>query len=110
MKQPNLNNAQHEVPPLVSVLVLLKSLQFGTNRYVFLARGLNVAPFKDASGNLSTDITGFAEVLDYVVIMNYDVWGYWDSTMGPNTPLNDTCALPVNQQGSAVPAVKGRAT
>ena len=37
--------------------------------------------------------------------MNYDVWVPWDSTVGPNAPLNDTCASPENQQGSAVSAV-----
>ena len=37
--------------------------------------------------------------------MNYDVWGSWSPTVGPNAPLNDTCASPSNQQGSAVSAV-----
>lgn len=38
--------------------------------------------------------------------MNYDVWGDWDTTVGPNAPLNDTCAPVVNQAGSAVSAIK----
>jgi chitinase len=36
--------------------------------------------------------------------MNYDIWGSWDSTVGPNSPLNDSCAP--SQEGSAVSAVK----
>jgi chitinase len=36
--------------------------------------------------------------------MNYDIWGSWDTTVGPNAPLNDTCAA--SPQGSAVSAVK----
>lgn len=37
--------------------------------------------------------------------MNYDIWGSWSSAVGPNAPLNDTCASPANQQGSAVSGV-----
>ena len=37
--------------------------------------------------------------------MNYDVWGSWSPTVGPNAPLNDTCAAVDNQQGSAVRGV-----
>lgn len=37
-----------------------------------------------------------------VVMMDYDIWGSWSSSVGPNAPLNDTCAAPANQQGSAV--------
>ena len=35
MKQPNFSNTQAEVPLLVTVLVLSKLLQYGTNKYVF---------------------------------------------------------------------------
>jgi chitinase len=38
--------------------------------------------------------------------MNYDVWGSWSTGVGPNAPLNDTCAPPEAQQGSAVSAIK----
>jgi chitinase len=36
--------------------------------------------------------------------MNYDVWGSWSATTGPNAPLNDSCAP--TAEGSAVSAVK----
>jgi chitinase len=53
-----------------------------------------------------TDVSAFASVLDYVTIMNYDVFGPWSSTVGPNTPINDSCAPSVSdQQGSAVTAL-----
>lgn len=35
----------------------------------------------------------------------YDIWGSWSTAVGPNAPLNDTCAQTENQQGSAVSAV-----
>jgi chitinase len=38
--------------------------------------------------------------------MNYDVWGGFSTTVGPNAPLNDSCAPASNQQGSAVSAVQ----
>jgi len=65
-----------------------------------------IFPWKDASGNPSTDVAGFAKVLDWVSIMNYDVWGSWSTAVGPNSPLDDTCAAAADQQGSAVSAVK----
>jgi chitinase len=71
-----------------------------------LSAATGIAPFHDASGNPSKNVSGFAEVLDYIAIMNYDVWGSWSSSVGPNSPLNDTCAAPANQQGSAVSAVE----
>jgi len=36
-------------------------------------------------------------------LMSYGVWGPWSSTVGPNAPLNDSCAAVT--QGSAVSAV-----
>lgn len=71
-----------------------------------LSAAVGLAPFFNASGSPLTDVTGFAKVLDYVAVMNYDVWGSWFSTVGPNAPLNDICAAPANRQGSAVSAVK----
>lgn len=39
--------------------------------------------------------------------MNYDVWGPWTATAGPNAPLNDTCVANNKTQagGSAVSAI-----
>lgn len=71
-----------------------------------LSAAVGLTPFFDATGHPSKDATGFAKVLDYVAVMDYDVWGSWFSTVGPNSPLNDTCAASANQQGSAVSAVK----
>ncbi|SRR6266702_5822994 len=42
--------------------------------------------------------------------MNYDVWGSFSSTVGPNAPLNDSCAPATEQEGSAVSAVKAWTT
>ncbi|KAF8555059.1 glycoside hydrolase family 18 protein [Imleria badia] len=71
-----------------------------------LSAATGLTPFHDASGNPSTNMSNFAEVLDYIAIMDYDVWGPWSLSVGPNSPLNDTCTAPANQVGSAVSAVK----
>jgi chitinase len=71
-----------------------------------LSAATSITPFHDVSGNPSTNISSLAEVLNYIAIMDYDVWGSWSSTVRPNAPLNDTCAASANQAGSAVSAVK----
>lgn len=49
----------------------------------------------------------FAKYLDYIEMMNYDVWGSWSNTAGPNAPLNDTCVANKTTEagGSAVSGV-----
>ncbi|KAJ3736222.1 glycoside hydrolase family 18 protein [Lentinula guzmanii] len=71
-----------------------------------LSAATGIATFSGPSGDPLTDVSGFAEVFDFIAIMNYDVWGSWSATVGPNSPLADSCAASENQQGSAVTAVK----
>jgi chitinase len=66
----------------------------------------SIVPFTGPSGEPVKNVAAFAEVLDYLEIMNYDVWGSWSSAVGPNAPLDDSCAPPAYQVGSAVSAVK----
>jgi len=63
-----------------------------------LSAAVPLSPYK-------SDVSGYAELLDYIVIMNYDVWGSWSPAVAANAPLNDTCAAPAKQQGSAVSSV-----
>ncbi|KAH7889046.1 glycoside hydrolase family 18 protein [Phlebopus sp. FC_14] len=76
-----------------------------TGANLTLSAAVGVTPFRDASGTPSSNVSGFADVLDYIAIMNYDVWGSWSPAVGPNAPLDDSCAPPGYQQGSAVSAV-----
>ncbi|KAI5475768.1 glycoside hydrolase family 18 protein [Pseudohyphozyma bogoriensis] len=46
--------------------------------------------FIGSDGSPLTDVSAFADVLDYILVMNYDVWGA-SSTPGPNAPLSDAC-------------------
>ncbi|CAE7201703.1 unnamed protein product, partial [Rhizoctonia solani] len=72
-----------------------------------LSAATSINPFLSADGTPSTNVSEFASVFDYIQIMNYDIWGPWSDTTGPNAPLNDTCASNATQKvGSAVSAVE----
>ncbi|KAG1739806.1 glycoside hydrolase family 18 protein [Suillus occidentalis] len=70
-----------------------------------ISAAVSVTPFLDSNGKASTNVTAFAKVLDYIAIMDYDIWGSWSSAVGPNAPLYDSCASSSYQQGSAASAV-----
>ncbi|KAI5117392.1 hypothetical protein M0805_007783 [Coniferiporia weirii] len=76
-----------------------------TGSKLILTAATAITPFYGATGSPSSNVSAFSKVLDYVEIMNYDIWGSWSSAAGPNAPLNDTCAPSADQQGSAVSAV-----
>ncbi|KAI8992941.1 chitinase [Trametes punicea] len=87
-------------------LSLLQALREDpVGKQLILTAATSIVPWVGQNGSPLTDVSGFAKTLDWVAIMNYDVWGSWSSAVGPNAPLNDSCASPANQQGSAVSAV-----
>ncbi|OCH93947.1 glycoside hydrolase [Obba rivulosa] len=88
----------------LSFLQALRAAPGGQNLTVSAAVGLT--PFAGSDGSPMTNVSAFADVLDFVEMMNYDVWGSWSTSVGPNAPLNDTCASGADQQGSAVSGVK----
>ncbi|CAN8104490.1 unnamed protein product [Discula destructiva] len=76
----------------------LRATPAGANLYLTAATSL--FPWNDASGAQSTDLSGFAAVLDYLMPMNYDIFGGWSTTAGPNAPLRSSCDSTRNNQGS----------
>lgn len=64
------------------------------------------SPWLGANGKPVTDVSGFAKVVDFITIMNYDIWGPWSPTVGPNAPLEDSCAPEADRAGSALSAVQ----
>ena len=90
---------------------------------LIISAAVPITPFLGSDGNPMKDVSAFAAVLDSIgslltplnlslfdrshcaEIMNYDIWGSWSPTVGPNAPLNDSCAPPTDQAGSAVSAV-----
>lgn len=81
----------------------LRSTPATANLILSAATAIN--PFMDTTGSPSSSVSGFAKTLDFIEIMNYDIWGSWSSAVGPNAPLDDACASGANQQGSAKSAV-----
>ncbi|PFH52829.1 glycoside hydrolase family 18 protein [Amanita thiersii Skay4041] len=63
------------------------------------------APFVDATGQPIKDMTKFAAVLNWIVLMNYDVWGS-SQDPGPNAPMYNACKNSSQPDASAVAAYK----
>jgi len=86
----------------LSFLQQLRSTPLG--KKITISAAVAIKPFLGPDGNPLSDVSGFASVLNYIEIMNYDVWGSWSSAVGPNSPLADSCST--MQDGSATSAVQ----
>lgn len=60
-------------------------------------------PFVDENGRSMQNVSDFARVLDWILIMNYDVWSS-SPTPGPNAPFYDACHNSTQPEASAVGA------
>ncbi|EPQ57125.1 chitinase [Gloeophyllum trabeum ATCC 11539] len=98
----------HDTANFLALLRELRAHPLGRALTITAATGIN--PFAGPDGDPLTDVRAFTDVLDYIEVMNYDIWGSWSDTVGPNAPLNDTCAPPADQQGSAVSALRAWST
>ncbi|KAF8165592.1 endochitinase [Crassisporium funariophilum] len=94
----------HDTENFLSFLQELRKDKLGST--LILSAATATYPFIGPDGSSLSDVSGFSKVLDFIAIMNYDIWGPWSATVGPNAPLNDTCAASENQAGSAVSAVQ----
>jgi len=95
--------SSNDTPNFLLLLQQLRSTP-STSKLI-LSAATSITPFVDTNGSPSASVAGFATALDFIEVMNYDIWGSWSSGVGPNAPLDDSCAAPANQQGSAVSAV-----
>lgn len=106
----------HDTANFLALLRLLRSLLPASAR---LTAAAQTAPFTDENGEPMRDASEFAKVLDWVLIMNYDVWGctlshaiLQDSTNqstasiepGANAPLNNGCGNSTQPTENAVSA------
>ncbi|KAK7432897.1 hypothetical protein QQZ08_000368 [Neonectria magnoliae] len=84
----------------VNFLSFLKELRKEpAGKDLFLTAAGSLFPWNNASGVASSELSGFASVLDYIMVMNYDLHGAWSPTGGPNAPLYMACD-PRNTQGA----------
>ncbi|KAK6714995.1 hypothetical protein SNK04_005920 [Fusarium graminearum] len=58
---------------------------------LYLTAAGSLLPWNDKDGAPSKDLGGFADVLDYLMIMNYDLYGGWSNVAGPNAALYSSC-------------------
>ncbi|KAJ1603611.1 hypothetical protein NDA14_002119 [Ustilago hordei] len=62
-------------------------------------------PWRASSGHPVASVARAAAAMDYIMIMNYDVWGS-SANPGPNAPLANLCGNSTQPQASAAAGVK----
>ncbi|XP_006463964.1 hypothetical protein AGABI2DRAFT_208965 [Agaricus bisporus var. bisporus H97] len=70
---------------------------------LYLSAAASITPFMGPDGTPMSDVSEFAQYLNHLAVMNYDIWGSWSTGIGPNAPLDDSCAP--TQAGSAISAI-----
>ena len=104
----------------LSFLNILRDILPSTAR---ISAAVQTSTFLDTEEHPMADLSDFAQVLDWVVLMNYDVWGckhafysvytneinlslQASSEPGPNAPLHDACGNSTQADANAVAAFK----
>jgi len=86
-------------------LSFLQELRQNIGPGPILSAATDIKPFPGPSGTTFLDISKFGEVLDYIILMNYDIKSTPSTGAGPNSPLQDNCASSNSLHGSAQSAV-----
>ncbi|KAF9268097.1 glycoside hydrolase family 18 protein [Marasmius fiardii PR-910] len=71
-------------------LEFLRVLRSLLPQNAIISAAATTLPFAGEDGNPMADVSEFAKVLNWVLLMNYDTWGT-TSNPGPNAPLHDAC-------------------
>ncbi|PPR08064.1 hypothetical protein CVT24_010519 [Panaeolus cyanescens] len=95
-------NKRADADNFLAFLQALRAHPKGQSLILSAAAHLN--PWLGRDGNSLSDVSKFAEALDFVAIMGYDIYGRWSGgTVGPNAPLVNTCSV----EPSSTPTVSG---
>ncbi|KAF5390714.1 hypothetical protein D9757_002684 [Collybiopsis confluens] len=86
-------------------LLFLQLLRSNLPPNIKLSAAVSQTPFAGNDGQPMKDVSSFAQVLDWIVIMNYDVWQS-SSSPGPNAPLSDNCHDSSQPEANAASAIK----
>ncbi|KAI0750764.1 glycoside hydrolase [Daedaleopsis nitida] len=99
--------AGNEVRPDDSAhfLEFLRTLRATLPPNATITAATQTVPFADADGRPMQDVSGFARVLDWVLVMNYDTWGS-SSKPGPNAPLSNACKNSTQSRSNALSALQ----
>ncbi|KIY49336.1 glycoside hydrolase family 18 protein [Fistulina hepatica ATCC 64428] len=95
--------AGNQVDPndTANFLAFLQLLRVSLPRSALITAAAMTVPFADEDGAPASNVSEFANVLDWVMLMNYDVWGASENP-GPNAPLYDACHNSSQPDASAV--------
>ncbi|KAH9006963.1 glycoside hydrolase family 18 protein [Lactarius hatsudake] len=69
-----------------------------------ITAAVQTTPFTGANGQQMDDVRAFVDLLDWVLLMDYDVWGA-SPNPGPNAPLSNACHNSSQPAASAEAAV-----
>ncbi|CBQ71457.1 related to Chitinase [Sporisorium reilianum SRZ2] len=83
----------------------LQELRAALPREALLTAAVGFTPWIGSSGAPVGSVARAAGVLDYVMIMNYDVWGS-SSNPGPNAPLANLCGNSTQPGANAAAGVR----
>ncbi|KAH9448686.1 hypothetical protein MJO29_014913 [Puccinia striiformis f. sp. tritici] len=73
-----------------ALLVFFQLLRAKLGAQKIISAAVTDYTFLNAQGGRMTNVEDFGKVLDYILIMNYDVWGA-TSNPGPNAPFSNGC-------------------
>ncbi|KAG6890137.1 hypothetical protein C0995_011430 [Termitomyces sp. Mi166 len=104
---PNSPGAGHPYSPADSanLLSFIKALRMLLGSSKIISAAVAHLPWLGSNGKPLTDVSAYAVQMNYVNIMNYDVWGA-SATPGPNAPLGNPCGTSKRPQANAQAALK----
>ncbi|KAJ6628768.1 glycoside hydrolase [Mycena sp. CBHHK59/15] len=82
-------------------LLFLNMLRTTLPSSAIITAATQAQPFLNSDGVPMKDVSQFAKVLNWILLMNYDVWGS-SAQPGPNAPLYDACNNSSQPGASAV--------
>lgn len=85
----------------VNFLAFLQLLKSSLPPTAKISAAASPVPFMGSNGEPLKDVSPFASVLDWILIMNYDTWSA-SANPGPNAPLFDGCKNSSQPESSAL--------
>lgn len=85
----------------LNFISFLQELRKAEPKKLWLSAALSLFPYNNKEGKRSSnnELAPMADLLDYSMIMGYDLFGAWAATGGPNAPLAFSCDKRNNQGG-----------
>ncbi|PVG03691.1 glycoside hydrolase [Serendipita vermifera] len=104
---PNAAGAGNEYSPddAENLLTFLELLRKTLPPSAKISAATALWPFAGKDGQPLRDVSRFARVLDWIMLMNYDVWGS-SPEPGPNAPLSDECGTSTQPLANAKAAIQ----